>query len=98
MWALSLVKSRVYTLKLGSGITSGIVPLADMFDHDPNKNLRWIPSADAGFIVTARAVFKSMNGIAAVREPASGIAVTDFADDLREALIKGFPCAGLHAA
>jgi protein-histidine N-methyltransferase len=54
MWALSLVKSRVYTLKLGNGITSGIVPLADMFDHDPNKNLRWIPSADAGFVVTAR--------------------------------------------
>jgi hypothetical protein len=45
-----------------------------------------------------RAVFKSVNGIAAVREPASGIAVTDLADHLREGLIKGFPCAGLHAA
>jgi hypothetical protein len=57
----------------------------------------WV-AAIFGTAAMPRAVFKSVNGIAAVREPASGIAVANFADDLREGLIKCFPCAGLHAA
>jgi histone-lysine N-methyltransferase SETD3 len=53
-WGYSIVKSRVYSVVLGGKESRAMVPLADMFDHNPDKSLRWIKASDTGFIVTAR--------------------------------------------
>lgn len=45
-----------------------------------------------------RAVFKLVKGIAAVGEPASGIAVADFPDGLRQCQIQRLAGPGFHAA
>jgi protein-histidine N-methyltransferase len=54
VWALCLIKSRLYNVSFGGKRSSAMVPLADMFDHSPSRNLAWVLDSDTGFLMTAR--------------------------------------------